>query len=90
MECPYDHGPPTDRRHADQQRDMLARRQRIEPGVSQAEREKQSRCSNRTDAPIPHDSQTSPSGSPARQAIHHIGQTVLVESARDADKQEHQ
>jgi hypothetical protein len=90
MERPYDHGPSTDHRHAEQQRGMLAHWQRIEPGVSEAERKKQSRCSDRTNPPIPHDSQTSLSGSPARKAVHHIGKTVLVETTRDADKQEHQ
>ena len=91
MKSPYDHGPPTDHRHANQQRDMLARRHCIKPGVSPGRG-----AINSPVAPIApmcaifHNGQTSLSGSPACQTIHHIGQTVLVESTGEDDEQEHQ
>src|SRR5207244_304767 len=72
------HGPPADRWHAYEQCTMFASRQRSEPGVSQAECEKQPGCSDRTDVPIPHDRQTSLRGSPACQAVHHIRQASFV------------
>src|SRR6185295_1564651 len=90
MKSPYDHGPPTDYRHADQQRDMLAHRHCIKPGVSQAERKKQSRCSDCTDVRIFHNGQTRLNSPPPCQTVHHIGQTVLVEPTGEDDEQEHQ